>query len=248
MEVDQTTPDSVLEICAYNIQSAIIAQECGAVRAELCASAPEGGITPSAGALKLTREKLHIALYPIIRPRGGDFLYDEEEWRIMRHDILLCKSIGFEGISTGVQLADGHIDTDGMKRIVEWAWPMQVTCHRVFDSTPDAFRSLEELIDCGCERILTSGHQPTAPQGAELLKKLVEQADGRIIIMPGAGVRASNIRALKQATGANEFHTSAKKLIQSAVAYQNPEIRDTGDVFMADAEEIRRTLEELKNA
>ncbi|HVK47129.1 MAG TPA: copper homeostasis protein CutC [Pseudobacter sp.] len=237
---------AVLEICAYNIQSALIAEQSGAHRVELCASAPEGGITASAGVLRIARAELSIQLYPIIRPRGGDFLYDSHEWAIMKQDILLCKSLGCEGISTGVQLADGHIDVDGMKRIAEWAYPMEVTCHRVFDSTPDAFKSLEELIDCGCERILTSGHAPAAPEGAALLAKLIEQAAGRIIIMPGAGVRASNIRALRDATHAVEFHTSAKKLISSAVQFQNPAIRDTGDVFEADGEEIKRILEELK--
>ncbi|MGN6420030.1 MAG: copper homeostasis protein CutC [Pseudobacter sp.] len=237
---------AVLEICAYNIQSALIAEQAGANRIELCASAPEGGITPSAGTLRITRDQLSIQLYPIIRPRGGDFLYDKYEWAVMKQDILLCKSIGCEGISTGVQLADGNIDVDGMKRIVEWAYPMEVTCHRVFDSTPDAFRSLEELISCGCERILTSGQAPAAPEGAVLLAKLIEQAASRIIIMPGAGVRASNVRALRDATQAVEFHTSAKKLINSSVQYHNPAIRDTGDVFEADAEEIRRIIEELK--
>jgi copper homeostasis protein len=236
---------AILEICAYNIQSALIAEKAGAARVELCASAPEGGITPSLGNLKLTREKLSIELYPIIRPRGGDFLYDEEEWAIMRQDILFCRSIGCEGISTGVQLPDGHIDMDRMKRIIEWAYPMQVTCHRVFDSTPDAFRSLEELIGCGCERILTSGHAPSAPEGAGLLAKLVEQAAGRIIIMPGAGVRAGNIKTLQEITKATEFHTSAKKLIASVVTYQNPSIRDSGDVWMADEAEIKNILKEL---
>lgn len=235
----------VLEICAYNIQSALIAERAGANRVELCASAPEGGITPSMGILKLTRDQLHIELYPIIRPRGGDFLYDDDELAMMRQDILLCKSIGCEGISTGIQLADGNIDVEKMKRVIEWAYPMNVTCHRVFDSTPDAFRSLEELISIGCERILTSGHAPSAPEGAELLAKLAEQADGRIIIMPGAGVRAGNIKALRNTSKANEFHTSAKKIMNSSVSYHNPAIRDTGDVFIADEIEIRNILNEL---
>lgn len=235
----------VLEICAYNIQSALIAERAGANRVELCASAPEGGITPSMGTLKLTRDQLHIELYPIIRPRGGDFLYDDDELAMMRQDILLCKSIGCEGISTGIQLADGNIDVEKMKRVIEWAYPMNVTCHRVFDSTPDAFRSLEELISIGCERILTSGHASSAPEGAELLAKLAEQADGRIIIMPGAGVRAGNIKALRDASKANEFHTSAKKIMNSSVSYHNPAIRDTGDVFIADEIEIRNILNEL---
>ncbi|WP_127124668.1 copper homeostasis protein CutC [Pseudoflavitalea rhizosphaerae] len=238
---------AILEICAYNIQSALIAEKAGAARVELCASAPEGGITPSPGTLRLTREKLSIQLYPIIRPRGGDFLYDDKELAIMRQDILFCRSIGCEGISTGVQLANGYIDTDRMKRIIEWAYPMQVTCHRVFDSTPDAFRSLEELIACGCERVLTSGHATAAPEGTALLAKLVEQAAGRIIIMPGAGVRAGNIKALRDHTKATEFHTSAKKMAESGVSFHNPSIRDTGDVFVADEEEIRSILKELNS-
>ena len=237
---------AILEICAYNIQSAVIAEKAGAARVELCASAPEGGITPSLGALRLAREKLSIELYPIIRPRGGDFLYDEDELAIMRQDILFCRSIGCEGISTGLQLENGNIDTERMKRIIEWAYPMQVTCHRVFDSTPDAFRSLEELISCGCERILTSGHAPSAPEGAAMLAKLVEQAAGRIIIMPGAGVRAGNIKTLRDVTNATEFHTSAKKLSASAVSFHNPSIRDTGDVFVADEEEIKKIIMELE--
>ena len=235
-----------LEVCAYNIQSALIAEKAGAHRVELCDSAAEGGTTPSFGTLRLAREQLNIQLYPIIRPRAGNFLYDELEIAIMKQDILLSKKLGCEGISIGAQLRDGNIDTELMKRFVEWSYPMGVTCHRVFDVTPDPFKSLEELIECGCERILTSGQQKNAVAGAALLAKLVEQADDRIIIMPGAGVRSANIQQLIQHTGAREFHTSAKKVATDNVTFQPAEVRDMGEVFIADEQELIQILQHIK--
>jgi copper homeostasis protein len=200
----------LLEVCAFNLQSSIIAERAGAKRVELCENPIDGGTTPSYGTIKQTREKIGISLYPIIRPRGGNFFYDEDEFAIIKQDILLCKQMGCDGISTGVHLQNGEIDTERFKRIVEWAYPMGVTCHRVFYATPDPFKALEEIIDCGCERILTSGQRSSAPEGIELLADLVLRAEGRIIIMPGAGVRSSNIEKLISGTGATEFHTSAR--------------------------------------
>lgn len=231
-----------LEVCAYNIQSALIAAKVGADRVELCDSAAEGGTTPSYGVLKEVREKIPIQLYPIIRPRAGSFWYNEEEWAILKKDILLCKELGCDGISTGVQLQNGALDTEGLQRIVEWAYPMGVTCHRVFDVTPDPLQALEAAISAGCERILTSGQRSTAPSGAELLAKLVQQADERIIIMPGAGVRASNIGALATTTGAREFHTSAKIDMPERVGYRNPLVSDFGKVPLASEEELQKIL------
>lgn len=238
-------PNNILEVCAYNIQSALIAEKAGATRVELCDSAAEGGTTPGYGAIKQTREKISIELYPIIRPRAGNFFYDEDEWAIMKKDIRLCKELGCEGISTGVQLRNGAIDTERLQRLVEWAWPMGVTCHRVFDATPDPFEALEAIIAAGCERILTSGQQRTAIEGLALLTRLVQQADERILIMPGAGVRSSNIEQLLQ-TGAREFHTSAKKVAPEEVTYQNPAVRDTGEVYLADEEELKKILAIIK--
>jgi copper homeostasis protein len=233
----------ILEVCAFNIQSCIIAEKVGAARVELCDNPVEGGTTPSYGAIKQTRAAIHIALYPIIRPRGGDFVYDAHEFAIMKQDILLCKELGCDGISTGVQKQDGEIDTERLKRIVEWAYPMGVTCHRVFDAVPDAFKALEEIIDCGCERILTSGQKSAAPDATDMLAKLVQQADDRIIIMPGAGVRSSNIEKLVRETRAVEFHTSARMLIPNKVTYQNPEKLDTGGQYMANEQELRKIIQ-----
>jgi copper homeostasis protein len=238
----------VLEVCSFNIQSCIIAQQVGATRTELCDNPVEGGTTPSYGAIRQTREKLSIELYPIIRPRAGTYFYDENEFAMMLQDIKVCKELGCDGISIGVQKQDGNIDTDRLKRIVELAYPLGVTCNRVFDATPDAFRALEEIIECGCERILTSGQKTAAPDGADLLRRLVEIADDRIIIMPGAGIRSSNIEKLISETGATEFHTSARIAVGDSpspdhkVHYQNPAISDIGNTYLANENELRSIL------
>lgn len=238
----------LLEVCAFNLQSSIIAERVGAKRVELCENPADGGTTPSYGTIKQTREKISIALYPIIRPRGGNFFYDEEEFAIIKQDILLCKQLGCDGISTGVHLQNGEIDTERLKRIVEWAYPMGVTCHRVFDATPDPFKALEEIIDCGCERILTSGQKTAAPEAIEILANLVQQAEGRIIIMPGAGVRSSNIESLINGTGATEFHTSARKVAPDPVTFRNPAIADATNWYIANEEELNKIIGILNKA
>jgi copper homeostasis protein len=232
----------LLEVCAFNLQSSIIAERVGAKRVELCENPADGGTTPSYGTIKQTREKISIALYPIIRPRGGNFFYDENEFAIIKQDILLCKQLGCDGISTGVHLQSGEIDTERLKRIVEWAYPMGVTCHRVFDATPDPFKALEEIIDCGCERILTSGQKTAAPEAIEILADLVQRAEGRIIIMPGAGVRSSNIETLINGTGATEFHTSARIVAPDPVTFRNPAIADATNWYIANEEELNKII------
>jgi copper homeostasis protein len=232
----------LLEVCAFNLQSSIIAERVGAKRVELCENPADGGTTPSYGTIKQTREKISIALYPIIRPRGGNFFYDENEFAIIKQDILLCKQLGCDGISTGMHLQNGEIDTERLKRIVEWAYPMGVTCHRVFDATPDPFKALEEIIDCGCERILTSGQKTAAPEAIEILADLVLRAEGRIIIMPGAGVRSSNIETLINGTGATEFHTSARIVAPDPVTFRNPAIADATNWYIANEEELNKII------
>lgn len=228
----------LLEVCAFNIQSCVIAAHAGAGRVELCDNPKEGGTTPSYGTIQRVKERVAIAVYPIIRPRGGDFLYDEDEFAIMKKDIELCKQLGCEGISTGVQLENGSIDTERMKRMVEWAYPMGVTCHKVFDITPDPYMALEQLIDCGCERVLTSGSAPAAVEGISILAKLVTQAEGRISIMPGGAVRAANIAQLMQ-TNATEFHTSARITVPSVASAAHAGL---GDLYIADINELKNML------
>lgn len=239
-------PSALLEVCAFNIQSCVIAQRAGATRVELCDNPVEGGTTPSFGTVKLVREKLNILLYPIIRPRSGNYFYDEDEFELMRRDILLCKEIGCDGISVGIGTIDAEIDTERMKRVVEWAYPMGVTCNRVFDGTPDPFKALEELIDCGCERILTSGQKSAAPDAADVLQKLVQAADHRIIIMPGAGIKSSNLAQLRKECGAEEYHASARRIVPNPLTYINTQVSDYGNVYVADEDEVRKMVNLLK--
>ncbi|MBL7696510.1 MAG: copper homeostasis protein CutC [Chitinophagaceae bacterium] len=235
----------LFEVCAFNIQSAIVAQKAGAARVELCDNPVEGGTTPSHGTIKATRERIDISLYPIIRPRAGNYLYDDDEFSIMHRDILLSRDLGCNGISVGIQKINGEIDTERLKRIVEWAGTMGVTCNRVFDCAPDPFKALEDIIGCGCERILTSGLKSAAPDAADLLKKLVDTAGDRIIIMPGAGIKSSNVRKLAQQTNAREFHGSARKIANNPVTFLNKEVSDYGNVYISDEEEVRQIIGQL---
>lgn len=234
-----------LEICAFNLASAIIAQQAGADRIELCASPEEGGVTPSPGVIRAARESLRVALYPIIRPRGGDFLYSDEEFRVMLRDVDYCKQVGCNGVVIGMLGRDGAVDQGRCARLVEAAYPLGVTFHRAFDWAANPFEAMEDIINIGCERILTSGQRPTATEGAELINELVREADDRIIIMPGAGVRSSNIIALAKSTDAREFHTSARKQQVSDMEFINRAMGEDQPVVMADGKEIRTILERL---
>ncbi len=238
---------AVLEVCAFHIESCLIAERCGAVRVELCDNPVEGGTTPSYGTIKLVREKISILLYPIVRPRSGNYFYSDEEFEILKNDIEMCRQLGCDGISVGISKMNAEIDTERLKRIVEWAGPMGVTCNRVFDCASDSLKALEDIISCGCERILTSGQKSAAPDASALLKQLVEQAGERIIIMPGAGVKSSNIAKLKKESGAKEFHSSARKIVPNPVTYINKEVNDYGNVYIADEAEVSAMISALNN-
>lgn len=225
--------------------AALVAQQAGADRIELCSGPEEGGVTPSAGLIRAARERLQIQVYPIIRPREGDFLYSEEEFRIMLRDIEYCKQVGCNGVVIGMLLADGRVDELRCGRLVEVAYPMGVTFHRAFDRAADPFAALEIIIRIGCERILTSGQRPVAMEGAELLHELVREAEERIVIMPGSGVRSENVAQLAARTGAVEFHTSARVRRPSAMAFVNAAMQEDSPMVMADEDEIRRIKDEL---
>jgi copper homeostasis protein len=237
-----------LEICAFNLQSCIIAEKAGAVRVELCDNPIEGGTTPSYGTIKMVREKIDIDLYPIIRPRSMNYYYDAEEWEIILEDIRMCKELGCNGVSVGAQNMDGSIDADRMKEVLELAYPLKVTCNRAFDAVPNPFQALETLISVGCERVLTSGLAPTAPEGGNLLTQLVNQASGHISLMPGAGVRSTNLQSLIDTTGAWEYHTSARMSVPNPMSFSNPLISDAGNLFVADEKEVNKMIAILKTA
>lgn len=234
------------EVCAFNIQSCIIAERVGAARVELCDNPVEGGTTPSYGTIRKVRETISILLYPIIRPKSGNYYYDEDEIDILEKDIKMCKELKCDGVSVGVQKIDGTIDVEQFKRIVEWAYPMGVTCNRAFDATPDMFQALEDIIEAGCERVLTSGQATYAPQAGEVLGKLVQQAGDRIIIMPGAGINSGNIAQLMKESGAKEYHGSARRLVPNPMSFSNPRVHDAGNVYISDEDELRKILSHFK--
>jgi copper homeostasis protein len=224
----------IFEVCAFNIQSAIIADKCGAARIELCDNPIEGGTTPSYGTIKQARENIQILLYPIIRPRSGNYLYDDHEMSIIKHDIQVCKDLGCDGISVGVQKINGEIDVAKLSQIVDWAYPMGVTCNRVFDCAPDPHQALEDIINSGCERILTSGLKSSVLDAIPMINDLIAQANGRIIIMPGAGITANNIHELITKCHATEYHGSLRKARPNDMTYLNKEVSDYGNVYVTD--------------
>ena len=223
----------------------MIAAAAGAHRIELCADAAEGGTTPGFGTIKRVKEKVSADVYPIIRPRGGDFFYDDDEFIMMKTEILLCKELGCEGVVIGMLKQDGSIDKDRCRQLVALAYPMGVTFHRAFDRAINPFEALEDIIQTGCERILTSGHKPTALEGAQLLDELIRQANDRIIIMPGSGIRAANIAEVAKKTGAAEFHSSASVKMNSSMTFINQDMRENLQTIMADKNEVAGMKENL---
>ena len=240
------------EICANSVASCIAAQEGGANRVELCAGIPEGGTTPSYGMIRSARECISIALNVIIRPRGGDFLYSEEEINEMLYDIRVAKELGADGLVFGCLLPDGSVDKVNMARLMEAAGDTPVTFHRAFDHSADPLQALEDIIELGCARILTSGCRPTALEGAGLLAKLVEKAGDRLIIMPGCGVKESNIAEIARLSGAREFHFSAREPVLSGMVFRNPEVAmgsedDPYGTVQTTARRVAATIEPLKS-
>lgn len=217
-----------VEIVVYNIVSAIQAQNGGADRIELCDNPSEGGTTPSYGSIELLRKKLSIEIYVMIRPRGGDFCYSDDEFSTMQHDIEMCKQLNVAGVVFGILTPDGKIDTKRCKKLIELARPMKVTCHRAFDMTKDPFEALEDCISIGFDRILTSGQQPQAIKGVELIHKLIQKSAGRISIMPGSGVNEETVSEIITKTGASEIHFSAVSFDRSKMVYQNTAITGMG--------------------
>lgn len=234
-----------LEIIGFDIASCSIAQAMGASRIELCANPEEGGTTPSFGMIEQAKKTCSIPVFPIIRPRGGDFLYTKEEFEAMKTDIKNCLSIGCEGVVVGMLMANGQVDVERTSELVNVAGNMEVTFHRAFDRVADPLESLEKIIAIGCKRILTSGLHKSALDGKQILMQLVEQAAGRIDIMLGSGVRANNVVELAVATGAKAFHSSARMQISSKMHYNNPRMAEELKHASLDAEEVKRLKEQL---
>jgi copper homeostasis protein len=196
--------------------------------------------------IAVAKANTSIQLFPIIRPRGGDFLFSQLEFQSMIADVEQCAQLGCDGVVIGMLVEDGGVDVGRCAELIRYAGAMQVTFHRAFDRVKDPMRSLEEIVDLGCTRILTSGLHPNVQLGQEMLRALVDAAGDRITIMPGAGVRSSNILELAKFTGARAFHSSARSARASSMEYINPDMDETLDSVSIDASEVaelRRILD-----
>jgi len=214
----------LLEVCVDSVESALAAEIGGADRVELCDNLVEGGTTPSAGAIEVARERLSIKLHVIIRPRGGDFLYSDTEFKVMTSDVVAAKGLGADGVVIGILNADGTVDRERTRELVEIARPMSVTFHRAFDMTRDPFEALETLVEIGVDRILTSGQEATAEKGSELIRRLVERAGERIVIMACGEIREGNVSEVIRGTGVKEIHATGFVTRESDMQFRNERV------------------------
>jgi copper homeostasis protein len=242
-----------LEICVDSVESAVNAQIAGADRVELCDNLIEGGTTPSFGTIVSARDNLTIGLHVIIRPRGGDFLYSDSEYDIMKRDIEKCGECGVDGVVIGILKPEGAIDTERIAKLIKLAHPMSVTFHRAYDMCSDPIRGLEDIISAGASRLLTSGQKDIVPDGAELISNLVRQSGNRIIIMPGSSLDESNIASMAKVTGASEFHLTGRKIVNSKMTFRREGITlggvpDIPEFYrnVADPERIKKIINILK--
>jgi copper homeostasis protein len=240
----------LLEVCADSIQGAIIAQSAGSQRIEFCANLSEGGITPSPAQIEIARKLLNIKLYILVRPRGGDFLYDDTEFEIIKSDVHFCGKTGCDGIVIGLLNANGTIDKERSRELIRIAsqYAMGVTFHRAFDRSNDLFLALEDAIDLGCERILTSGGYDTALEGADVIRQLIEKANNRIVVMPGCGVTPQNANQLIQKTGLKELHGTFRTYYPSQMQYRNTKLshqKEEYGLWLTDADKIKSILGNL---
>lgn len=211
----------MLEICAGSWDSVLAARDGGADRVELCSGLAEGGLTPSVGLIRAACALGGLRVHVLIRPRSGDFLYSEAEVALMEDDIRCAVDAGADGVVVGSLTPDGDIDTAQLRRWVAAAQGRSVTFHRAFDLCRQPEQALETLIDCGCNRLLTSGQADKAANGLPLLARLVARAGDRLSVMPGSGVSAANAAAILTATGAHEIHASARRPMESLMRFRH---------------------------
>jgi copper homeostasis protein len=248
MSISNIIKPPVVEVCAFSLESCMAAELGGAKRIELCASLYEGGTTPSAGLIQLAKQRTSIEIHAMIRPRGGDFCYSDNEIVVMQEDIRMAKAFGCEGIVLGILQKDGKVNIAQTKAMVDLAKPLQVTFHRAIDMTPDYLEALENIIETGCNRILTSGQKNTAMEGIETIENLVIQANGRIEIMAGSGVNADNAQMLIH-TGVDALHFTGKSVRDSEMVYRKEGIAMGGlsevpeyEIVYSDVEKIRAVV------
>ncbi|MEL7160920.1 MAG: copper homeostasis protein CutC [Bacteroidota bacterium] len=214
----------LFEVCLQSVDGAVAAQAGGAQRVELCAALIEGGLTPSHGTIQACRDAVDIDVMVIIRPRGGDFLYSERELESMARDVEVCKSIGVTGVVFGMLDEAGQVARPQVQTLLDLAGGLSVTFHRAFDVSADPFAALETLVELGVDRVLTSGQEGSVPEGKELIRQLVERANNRIGILPGAGITPDNVAEIVRYTGVTEFHATAFGRVESAMKHRNERV------------------------
>jgi len=218
------TTNTIIEVCVDSVQSALAAQNGGADRIELCQALGEGGLTPSAGLLAVVRERLHLPIAVMIRPRGADFCCSDTEFEVMQRELQFARQAGANMLVFGLLSPDGSIDVARMRELIALARPLPVTFHRAFDMVRDAEAALEDLIGLGVERVLTSGLERTVVEGLDVIVALMKQARGRITVMPGGGINERNLPRILAATAVKEFHVSASATQESAMTFRNPRV------------------------
>lgn len=238
-----------MEIAANSVVSALAAEAGGASRVELCSALEVGGLTPSHAMQALARERLRIPVHVLIRPRAGDFVFDDLECEVMRRDIIACRALGCAGVVIGVLTADGAVDVARCRGLIAAAQGMPVTFHRAFDFARDPFAALDAVMALGCTRLLTSGQARDALAGAPLIARLIARAEGRIIVMPGGGIDAGNIAAIVRGTGARELHGSAKVQVATRMRGHSTPLgeMDTSH-WQTDANQVRARVAALSAA
>ena len=214
----------LLEICLDSVESAAAAERGGADRVELCAGLPEGGTTPSAGMIAATRKKIAIGLQVMIRPRGGDFCYSADEFSIMQRDILIAKQLGAGGVVCGILNPDGNVDKNRMRQLLDMARPLKVTCHRAFDMTRDFDQALDDLMEMGVDRVLTSGGKRSAVDAMPTLKQIVQHAQSRISIMACGELSIANVKAVIAYTNVREVHAGLGTAVTSSMKFRNQKV------------------------
>jgi copper homeostasis protein len=242
--------NTIFELCAETIDACLAAKEGGAHRIELCSGLSDGGLTPSHGLVRAAVQLSGLPVHVLLRPRGGDFLYTRSEVAVMREDILHVRELGAVGVVLGLLRPDGSVDIEGIRELVQLAHPMKVTFHRAFDVTPSLPHALEDIIATGCDRVLTSGGQRDVLAGAACLAELVAQADQRIAVAIGGGLRLKDAATLARLTGADHFHSSLRRRIAS-VRPSNAgvdELRSFGARYTVDPDDIRSIIHRLQTA
>ena len=224
----------LLEICCGSIDDAIEAEKGGADRVELCSALFLGGLTPSLGAIQEAKRRLKIPIMVMVRPRAGGFAYSEAELASMERDTEAAVENGADGVVFGILQSDGRIDTPRCRRIRQLIGKRQAVFHRAFDVTPDPFEALEQLVDLGITRVLTSGQKDSAPEGVELIKKLTERAGNRIEILPGGGIQAWNLKEMVDRIGCRQVHLTASKTVSDTSTQARPEITFGGALYPAE--------------